>query len=159
MRAEADRALSQAQVAWESALNTWRQQASPAAFYSKRKELEKLRATLKGTPKEFRHRHEGLAENRKGRQLTRYLERFRIGGASIRNIGPSRKAMLASYGVETAADVDSRPILKIPGFGDSLTADLLQWRRSHERNFRFNPQEPVPEQEIAALKQELEILG
>jgi DNA-binding helix-hairpin-helix protein with protein kinase domain len=64
--------------------------------------------------------------------------------------------MLASYGIETAADVDGDKILKIPGFGPALTGELVQWRRAHERNFRFNPSEPVERRDVDAIDRELE---
>jgi DNA-binding helix-hairpin-helix protein with protein kinase domain len=69
-------------------------------------------------------------------KLTEYLERYIIAHASIADIGPSRKAVLASFGVETAADVDPITIKRVPGFGPHLTERLVSWRRSCERNFQ-----------------------
>jgi DNA-binding helix-hairpin-helix protein with protein kinase domain len=43
--------------------------------------------------------------------------------------------MLASFGVETAADVKLQAIKNISGFGPHLTDRLLSWRRSCEQKF------------------------
>ncbi|MGE3424813.1 MAG: hypothetical protein AB7N24_22425, partial [Dehalococcoidia bacterium] len=45
---------------------------------------------------------------------------------------------------------------QIQGFGESLTSELVQWRQEHERNFRFNPNEPLDRRDINALDLELE---
>jgi len=88
-------------------------------------------------------------------QRKRYLDRFRIDKGSIEGIGPSRTATLASYGIETALDIDRSSILSIPGFGEVMTASLVSWREQHERNFRFNPDEPLDPQELRKLEEEL----
>lgn len=155
-RAEVDRAWSAANAEWENALARWRREASLQAFEEKRKSLEQARAELADLPNERRRRMAKLEAERESRQRQRYLDRFRIDRAKIRNIGSGRASMLASYGIETAADVDGETILKIPGFGPMLTGELVQWRRSHERNFRFNPSEPVNRRDVDAIDRELE---
>lgn len=78
----------------------------------------------------------GTADKTYQEQLvTNHLERQVIAHASIPDIGPSRKAMLASFGVETAADINPRAIQRIAGFGPHLTNRLLAWRQSCERKF------------------------
>lgn len=47
-------------------------------------------------------------------------------------------------------------IMQIPGFGEALTSELVDWRNKHERNFRFNPNEPVDRHEIDAMDRGLE---
>ena len=97
-----------------------------------------------------------LEGDRKLLQLESYLDRFRVDIAEIPGIGPSRTAMLASYGIETARDIDSRKIEQIPGFGSVITATLLSWRKAHERNFRFDPSLPVERRFIENLDREIE---
>ena len=63
--------------------------------------------------------------------------------------------MLASYGIETAADIDRKRIASIPGFNRMLTIELVRWRRDHEGSFRFNPNEPVDRRDIEAMDLEL----
>ncbi len=64
--------------------------------------------------------------------------------------------MLASYGIETAGDIKKSKIMQIPGFGEALTSELVEWRKMHERNFRFNSNEPVDRHAIDAMDRDLE---
>lgn len=133
-----------------------RARASRNAFSEKLKCLEGARAELVDLPNERRRRMAKLEAQRESQQRQRYLDRFRIDRAKIRGIGVGRASMLALYGIETAADVGRRKIIQIPGFGESLTSELVKWRRGHERNFRFNPSEPADPRDINALDRELQ---
>jgi DNA-binding helix-hairpin-helix protein with protein kinase domain len=155
-RAEAGRAWSAANAEWSSALSRWRREASRQAFDEKRRGLEQARTELADLPNERRRRLAKLEAERESRQRQRYLDRFRIDRAKIHGIGSGRTSMLASYGIETAADVDAEKILRIPGFGPMLTGELVQWRRAHEGNFHFNPSEPVDRRDVDAIDRELE---
>ena len=79
----------------------------------------------------------------------------RIDRGKIPLIGDARAAMLASYGVETAADIDRYKIRNIPGFGEAITNNLLEWRREHEQNFRFNPNQGVDPKDIAGVERDI----
>ena len=155
-RAEAEREAAAAQAKWHSALAVWRQQASRDRFAQLLSNLEQAKAELAHLPAERRRRLTQLEERRPERQRELYLDRFRIDRARIRGIGPSRIAMLAGYGIETAADVQAVTILRIPGFGPALTDELVRWRRGHEANFRFDPAVPVDNRDVAAVDRELE---
>ena len=62
------------------------------------------------------------------RWLHDQLDAFMISGASISGIGIERTRVLASHGIETAADVNVRDVRSVPGFGPSLTDALMAWR-------------------------------
>src|SRR5215468_6493413 len=68
-----------------------------------------------------------------------------------------RKATLESYGIETAADLDKKRILAVPGFGPAMAEKLLEWRRSIERKFRFDPSKGIDPQKVVALDREIAI--
>jgi DNA-binding helix-hairpin-helix protein with protein kinase domain len=68
-------------------------------------------------------------------KLWEYLEAWTISKATIPDIGYSRKAILASFGIETAADVERHVVSRVPGFGKHLCERLLTWRRQLERAF------------------------
>jgi DNA-binding helix-hairpin-helix protein with protein kinase domain len=155
-RAEAGRSWSAAKAEWDRVLSRWRREASHHAFAEKLKGLEQAHNELADLPKERGRRLAKLEVERENRQRQRYLDRFRIDRVRIRGIGSGRTSMLASYGIETAADIDGTRILQIPGFGPMLTTELVQWRRAHERNFRFNPNEPVDSGDVNAIDRELE---
>lgn len=154
-RLEAERALIAAKGEWEHALSHWKNQATQVAFSAKFEELVRIRQQLVDLPRKKQLGITKLEKERHERQLERYLDRFRIDRGNIPGIGQSRTAMLASYGIETAADIKRNAISKIPGFGQKLTGELLSWRKSHEHNFQFNPAEPINQAEIDALDSEL----
>jgi DNA-binding helix-hairpin-helix protein with protein kinase domain len=156
--AAADKAVSASKEEWESVLRLWHSQAASERFDLQFSALRKAKSQLQNLPRERRRRLAKIEERRQLEQKHRYLDRFRIDRSSIPGIGPTRASMLASYGIETAADVTRKSILSIPGFGYALTSLLTEWREAHERNFRFNPSEPTDPRELAKMEQELKVL-
>jgi len=94
-----------------------------------------------------------IQEARQASALIEYLDHFYIHDAKISNIGTQRKATLASFGIETAADLSREKILNIPGFGPSLTSDLIAWRQAIEDKFRKNPPPNLPDLDQAKAAQ------
>jgi DNA-binding helix-hairpin-helix protein with protein kinase domain len=154
-RRELDSALSKAKLHWKSLEERWKSEATVSAFRAKRAALDQQRNAYIDMPNERVRRLAQLEAGRLEFQKHRYLDRFRISRSQIPGIGPGRAATLASFGVETASDVDLNSVKTIPGFGPKLCGELLSWRERHELNFRFNSAEPVDAQEIARMDQEL----
>src|SRR5262249_21356286 len=75
------------------------------------------------------------AAETKEAQRARYLGAFRIEDAKLTKIGPARCAVLRSWGIDTAADIDEAKIVAIPGFGKYLTDKLVIWRDMKEKTF------------------------
>ncbi len=155
-KAAVEQAYSEAKAEWQKILSRWKREASRDAFTGELKALEKARAEVLDLPNERRRRLAKLEGEREKRQRLRYLDRFRIGRANIHGVASGRTAMLASYGIETAGDIEREKIMRIPGFGSTLTSELVKWKQGHERNFRFNPNEPVDRRDIIAIDRELE---
>jgi len=88
-------------------------------------------------------------------QLRAFLDRFPLTKGCAAGVGDARLAQLASFGIESAADIDEDAILAIPGFGPQLAGALEQWRRDLEKRFRFNPAQPVAAAEVQRLQTEL----
>ncbi len=85
-------------------------------------------------------------------ELKEFLQGIPLRRATIPGIGEGRKITLQSHGIETAADVSAAAIGRLHGFGRTLTASLMDWRRRCETRFRFDPtRAPTP-----ALRQEIE---
>lgn len=84
-----------------------------------------------------------VEKERRELELKEFLERFQLRQASVRDIGPGRKATLQSYGIETAADIAYHSIEKVPGFGPALTRHLMNWLGQCETKFRFDPSRPI----------------
>ncbi|MEO7860066.1 MAG: hypothetical protein ABIU05_06405 [Nitrospirales bacterium] len=155
-RVAAEGEYSTAKAEWESVLSQWKREASLDAFKERVNSLDKGRAELADMPNKRQRGLAKLESDREPRQRERYLDRFRIDRAEIHGIGAGRTSMLASYGIETASDIKKAKIMQIPGFGEALTSELVEWRKMHERNFRFNSNEPVDRHEIDAMDRELE---
>ena len=148
-RAVAKRAYITARTEWEEALALWEPATTCDPFSEKLKALKKMHAELANLQRE----RQLLVEKRQGQ---RYLERFRIDRANIRGVGTSRSIMLASYGIETAADIERSRIIQIPTFGEVLTSELIKWRQRHERNFRFNANAPLDPRDGDAIDRGLD---
>jgi DNA-binding helix-hairpin-helix protein with protein kinase domain len=73
-------------------------------------------------------------------QMEVHFDRFSIDKAIIPDIGASRKAKLASFGVETAGDITQHKVQSVPGFGPSFTRRLLDWRKEVTAKFSFDQQ-------------------
>jgi len=127
----------------------WHNEASILGFQSKLRELQSKRDAWQKWPAARQVGYAALLKNREHAARLRFLDRFEIERASISGIGPAKKAMLESYGVETAADIERPTVLKVPGFGPALTQRLLDWRRSLERSFRFDPGSAIDPRDLA----------
>lgn len=57
-----------------------------------------------------------------------------------------------SFGVETADDVIASSVRRIPGFGPSYTNKLIDWRKSVERRFKFDPSKGIPRVDLDMWK-------
>jgi DNA-binding helix-hairpin-helix protein with protein kinase domain len=135
-------------------------------FAGCRGEAQTLVAEYRNLPAERQRRILELRSRLKEIQLAEFLDTKFIARAAIPGIGPERRAVLRSFGIETAADISWG--MRVPGFGPTLKGTLVQWRTGQERYFRFDPTRPVDPREFqkvdAALlvrKQEIErkILG
>ncbi len=146
--------LSEAQYKWNGATQRWRREASGDVFEEKLLELTRLKSQYENLDDKYAQQKQRLQATIQERQLHKFLDNFFIDDHRIPNIGPGRKATLASFGIETAADIDSYRISGIRGFGESLISELVRWRTSLERRFVFNPSKGIDPADIDALNQE-----
>jgi DNA-binding helix-hairpin-helix protein with protein kinase domain len=92
-----------------------------------------------------------LSSNAEQKQKDAFLSSVLLRSAAIPGIGPTRVYTLEYYGIETAFDIDPRIIEQIPGFGEQLTARLVAWRYSVERQFRFDKSKGLPLRDLQAV--------
>jgi len=126
--------------------------ASPAGFLAKRAELSKLRDEYQALPQTEKQDLDKLHSTALERQKQKFLDACFIDSASISGVGPARKAALRSFGIETAADVSSRKVMQVQGFGGGLTRAMMDWKASCERRFVFNPSNAVSALDRDALR-------
>jgi len=149
------RTASEMKRAFDRSMKVWRSAASGEPFSTILAQSKEAKAVLDNIPAERNQRMTALRSMEKQRE--QFLDGFKIGGREkISGIGPGRVATLASFGVETAWDVQSHRIQAIPGFGPVTAAKLIVWRQSKEAQFRFNPTHPIAAAEINAIDADLE---
>ncbi|TBL69771.1 protein kinase domain-containing protein [Paenibacillus thalictri] len=155
LKQELNQKYKEAEQAWNQLSTRWAREAGYEAFSKKMSELENARREYQGLVSQRNERIKKLESTQKNRQLYAYLQRFRIEDAKIEGIGPSRKATLESFGIETAADINVNAIRQVPGFGPSYTRKLSEWRNRVERNFVFDPKLGIPQSDIANVDREI----
>lgn len=133
----------------------WVKEASNQAFEAKLSELHRQRDELLKLPATRQAQYSRLVSNREAAAKKKFLDKFEISSASITGIGPAKKSMLESYGIETAADISRNSVLNVPGFGPALTIRLMDWRRTIEAKFRFDPNAGVDPKDVADLDQRM----
>lgn len=123
--------------AYAVALADWKRGTGIDELLARKKELAAARIGYGNLPEQKRKKLQLLHDNRRANQLRRHLESHRISRARLRGIGPGKIAGLASYGIETAADVNGGRILQVPGFGPVAAQTLVDWRTKMEARFRY----------------------
>src|SRR5262249_35032799 len=102
---------------WDTALEDWEKRCGIDRIESLKGALMEAKRSFEGLAAEERQKVLTYQADRRSRQLTDYLERFRVRNVKISGIGPVKEVALASYGIESAADIDLSKVLSVPGFG------------------------------------------
>lgn len=123
---------------WATKLQSWREKTLGGIFQNKFN-IEKAVYELKELVIEKERKISNIKSSHREKQLDDYLDKILIKNAKIEHIHKSLVASLASYGIESAADIEYYKIRNIPQFGDKRTNNLIAWKKSHERNFKYNP--------------------
>ena len=104
--------------------------------------------TLEVRYEEDRQRMEG---EKLVRQHDAFLRGLFVSTADIDGVGPAWTAWLASYGIETAYDLEAPRLARMLGFSQDLVDALLAWRRKVETQFHFDESQGVPAVDLEAL--------
>jgi len=148
-------ARESAAARYESLEHRWQKETSEAQFLAKRVELEAIKKELESLAAVRHNRMRNLEKNRERIQLHKWLDRHYIRAATIPGIGPGRKALLSSYGIDTAADLNWRALQAVDGIGPRYSSALMQWHDSIAAKFVFNPRLGIDAQEVAKLDREI----
>jgi DNA-binding helix-hairpin-helix protein with protein kinase domain len=146
-------ALNTARRDMAVAQERWNTDAGDGRFQAKFKGLLSLQTEYGDLANQFAQEKQKLQQNLRNAQLHKFLDRYFLGDHNIPGVGPTRKATLASFGIETAADVTRNAIMNIKGFGHKLTGELIDWRNGLERRFVFDPSKGVDLADISAVNQ------
>lgn len=136
----------------------WNQHASEQAFTTRLQALVALRDRYRNLAVELQRDLQRLETDQRQTQLRAFLEGYFIDAAQIPGILTTDRMALASYGIETAADVTAEALNGVPGFGQRLgrqrTAALLNWRQDLEQRFRYDPRQGVDPAAVARLRRQ-----
>ena len=86
---------------------------------------------------QFQEIKNALSHGRKQRAHLQHLEKFFIRDAKLKNISPAIISSLASYGIETAADVRLKSHIKVPSVGIDRSLELRLWVTKIETQFVY----------------------
>jgi DNA-binding helix-hairpin-helix protein with protein kinase domain len=136
---------------WIELDKNWKKEASDEEYKIQYNRLAVLKRNYEYLEKEYSNDKISLQNTVRVRQLNKYLDNCFIDSHNIPRIGPNRKATLRSFGIETAADIVEYKIMRIPGFGNVLTNELLIWRRHMENNFHFDPSKGIDKSDVQIL--------
>ena len=106
-------ARTQAENAWRTVQEAWSRQESNKRFIELKTEAQTVVRLLQELPQEEQRGLQHLERKKRENQLRRHLEKFNIASARIRKIGSGRKVVLASHGIETAADIDEHHLQSV----------------------------------------------
>ncbi len=142
---------------WLAALSAWRTSTGVAAIEDLFQELRAAKASYENLPSEEKAQLEAYERDRRERQLLAYLARFEISRAMLRGIGRLEEAALASFGIETAADIVDSKMLRVPGLAADNGTALFDWRRRLEKQFTYDAKEnDFDRQELARIRASIE---
>ena len=149
---EIKRRLNDSRSEWRELQRDWMsspRSLDPESHFSN---LEEIKRSYNTQQSDRMAKLQKLHENRRASQLVEYLDRFQIAGAKVRGVGQAKAAVLQSYGIETAADVEPARVIVISGFGPKTVQNLVDWRRGLERNFKFDPSRGISPADIGLVE-------
>lgn len=155
LKADLTRKQTEAKLKWGQLSERWHNEAGQSSFDKKLSELTKCMQEYQGLEDYKKHRIKQMCASQRDRQLKVHLQRYRLEDAKIDGIGPSRKATLAAYGIESAADVSQNAIRQVPGFGPSFTRKLISWKNDVERLFVYDSSKGIPKSDLDDLDMEV----
>lgn len=144
----------QAEMAMSNAVKDWQRKIGVVEMHELRRSLQEAKDKLQRLPQDEQRRIAEHEATRRDSQLHAFLETFPLSRANIRGIGPTKEAALASYGIDTAADIVHSRIMAVPGFGEASARPLVEWRDKVARRFVYRAQpSPAELQEVQRIRQ------
>ncbi|WP_262267260.1 hypothetical protein, partial [Microvirga yunnanensis] len=148
--------LQAAEAEWKSVEAEWEQCAGPRSFDTKKLQLLDLRNEWNSLPDQEEEKMEALRDVQWDTQRQQFLSGFPIHEADIFNIGDPRLKALQDAKVKTAADIPAEENLsRIQGIGPSIAKTLVDWRRTLQSGFQFDPAEPLLPVQVDGVKADI----
>jgi DNA-binding helix-hairpin-helix protein with protein kinase domain len=147
------RALGEARAELKAVAEEWKQLARRynTELPKLKKKLQEQRDEYLKLQAHYDAERPQQQQNKEAYFRDQFLRTCFISDHEIEKIGPGRKAMLASYGIETAFDLDRERVSAIRGMGPVLTGNLLAWKKKMQAQFQYDPQAVVPETHVRSV--------
>lgn len=142
-------AVKAAEQAFARLALEWEDAASPEPFRSLRRDVLRISREVKASCDLEKREIADLNGTGRDAQMIRHLDRQSIADADIQGLGDGLKQTLASFNVETAADVTPAVLGIVPGFGPSRIGRMLEWRKDRESAFVHVPGKGANPDELA----------
>ena len=131
----------------------WQTNAGPGRFDAKRGELNRLRkAWIDARDRRDRPPAAVAAAAAADRSaaLGRFLDGFAIEDEQVKGVSPARVPLLESFGIATAADIDSARLEAVPKLDKALRDALVEWRLTLEARFEAEAgaRPPPPDRDL-----------
>jgi len=124
---------------WQQTVEQWETRCGSQEAASLKTKLSQAKKDLEGLPALLRDRLAKYQGQRQQHQRKAHLERFKISSATIKGVGPSLKAALRAWGIESANDISYHQVIQVTGIGDAKAIELMAWKSMAEGRFRFDP--------------------
>ena len=137
----------------KSKIDSWYQSSGMNELYKQKNTLVDLKDEIHAAGQQFNSLLQSVRSHREDIARMQYLERFFIRDASISGIHRNLITVLASYGLETAADIKTKfRSIKVPGIGPERSSSLRAWAVSLEQRYKSSPDPNIDQKEIAIVK-------
>jgi DNA-binding helix-hairpin-helix protein with protein kinase domain len=145
---------------WQTEIAKWRVRSGVDDLAALHASLETAKNEYKELHAEEKRRVEHYRSGRKAQQRHAFLDGFLIRNAKIKGIGPAKLATLASFGIESAADISMEKLQGVPGFGPVNSGNLLGWRSKIEGRFVYREQPTETDRrELLRINREMQSKG
>lgn len=145
------KAFEDARYSWKLWEKKWLAEAGDKEFISQLAALTRLKNRYEAIEKEYRNAVAALQHTSRERQETKFLEGIYIENCTSPRLNENRRAALRSFGIETAADIDFKKIMGIPGFDQVMANELVAWRKQKEAKFIFDEGKGAPAADVQGL--------
>ena len=145
------KAFEDARYSWKLWEKKWLAEAGDKEFTSQLAALTRLKNRYEAIEKEYRNAVTALQHTSRERQEKKFLEGIYIENCTSPRLNENRRAALRSFGIETAADLDFKKIMGIPGFDQAMANELVAWRKQKEGKFIFDEGKGAPAADVQGL--------
>ncbi|MES1982262.1 MAG: hypothetical protein V4443_07285 [Pseudomonadota bacterium] len=145
-------ALKDAQRDLVTAQDLWLRESGDARFHGKVNELARLREEYTSLSSRLAEEKQKLQRALYNAQLLKFLENFALASRAIGGLESAHKAVLASSGINTAADISWSTLDKTNQLETRVKSAAIAWRNSLEKDFVFDSANSSAATELAVLE-------